>query len=272
MPERDPYAVLLGGKIREARLAAGMTIAELGSRAGYSPEQTGKIEYGDRTPSDAFMDAVYEAFPDIAVIARELYAEVRKSGRAFESWFREWPTDVEPRAVSLRTWEPMLIPGLFQTEEYMRALFTAWRRPDIGADVTNRLDRQKILDKPDAPELWAVIDETVLDRCIGSPTVMAGQLQHLGTMSERPDVSVQVLPADTGAHAGLLGAFVLAWFGSDSPSMGYLETADHGEMSRQAETMAHLLSVFDRLRSDALPRALSRERIARMTAKWNDQL
>jgi transcriptional regulator with XRE-family HTH domain len=271
VPDCGPYLVLLGQKVREAREAEGMTLVALGKETGYSPEQVGKIELGDRTPSDKFMDEVVKLFPAIAVVVRELYAEVRKSGRAYEPWFRTWAQDVEPRAASLRWWEPSLIPGILQTDGYMRALFTAWRRPDIDADVTDRLNRQKIIDRADPPELWVVIDETVLDRCVGSPGVMAGQLQHVVTMSERPGVSVQILPADTGAHAGLLGAFIVARFGDDSPDMGYLETAEQGEMTRDSVTVAHMLSTFTGLCSDALPRTLSRDRIARMASKWTER-
>jgi hypothetical protein len=87
---------------------------------------------------------------------------------------------------------------------------------------------------------------------------MHDQLLHLVEMSERPRVSVQVLPAEVGAHVGLLGAFAIASFADDTPGMVYFETADEGEVSRLSAKLARMTVTYDALRDDALNARASR--------------
>ena len=127
----------------------------------------------------------------------------------------DW-VDAERRAAVLRRWEPLLVPGLLQTPEYARALFRAWQttgdEDEVENLVTARIDRQRIFDRPKPPSFWAVIDEGVLRRRIGGAKVMQDQLVHLAEMTERPAIKVHVIPAEVGAHVGLLGAFAIAGF------------------------------------------------------------
>jgi hypothetical protein len=98
----------------------------------------------------------------------------------------------------LRLWQPLLVPGLLQTADYARAIYDTWRAVDesgdLDADVAARLARQEILDRPAPPSFGVLIDESVLHRCIGTPKVMHDQLIHIAEMSERPRVTVQILP------------------------------------------------------------------------------
>ena len=122
-------------------------------------------------------------------------------------WFQEW-ADIEAEATVLRWYEPLVVPGLLQTEDYARAILSA--RPDGNLDdldeqVAARLARQAVLDRPDAPQLWCVLDEGVLHRAIGGSKVMRSQLYRLAEVAEHPKTTIQVIRA-AGAHAGLLGA------------------------------------------------------------------
>lgn len=88
----------------------------------------------------------------------------------------------------MHTWQPALIPGLLQTPEYARAILTSWRLntdEDIEAKLAARTGRQAILDSDDPPDLCALLDESVLRRCIGSAAIMAGQLEHLAQAARR---------------------------------------------------------------------------------------
>jgi transcriptional regulator with XRE-family HTH domain len=261
MPERDPYAVLLGGKIREARQAAQMTLAQLGTEVRYSPEQTGKVEFGDRTPSDEFVTRVCEIFPDIAVVVRELYAELRKTGRTYEPWFRRW-VDAEQRASMLRSWEHSQLPGLVQTEGYARAVMSD------DAQVVGRIERQQVLDR--GITLIALVDEYALYRPVGGPKAMRAQLEHLIDLSERPNVYIHVLPAETVVAPGLCGAFILATFDDSVPGVAYLESAaDEAQITALPETVARVELLFEALRSETLPRGASRDRIQKvMNERW----
>jgi len=103
----------------------------------------------------------------------------------------------------------------------------------------------------------------VLHRCIGGPKVMHDQLGHLADLADDPQTSIQVIPASAGVHAGLLGGFIIADL-DGSPGMVYLETAAEGQIADSPAIVAHVAFRFDSLRSEALPRAASRDLIMKV--------
>ena len=130
------------------------------------------------------------------------------------------------------------------------------------------MSRQAILARANAPQLWSVVDEGVLHRCIGGSEVMHGQLEHLAGLAENPQTTIQVIPASTGAHAGLLGAFHIADL-DGSPGMVYLENAGEAQIADSPAIVARAMLRFDALRSEALPRAASRELITKVAEeRW----
>jgi hypothetical protein len=190
----------------------------------------------------------------------------------YPQWFRDW-LEAEREALSLRWWEPMLVPGLLQTADYARALFRSWQSASTSDEelqdlVGARIERQGILDRPKPPELWVVVDEAVLHRLIGSRKVMYDQLLHLADTSCRPGITVQVVPAEVGAHAGLLGAFIVAGF-EGAPSILYAETAVEGQTIEKPALVSKAALAFDRLRAEALPRGASRDLIGKVAEeRW----
>jgi transcriptional regulator with XRE-family HTH domain len=118
------------------------------------------------------------------------------------------------------------------------------------------------------PELWVVVDEAVLHRLIGSRKVMHDQLLHLADASCRQSITVQVVPAEVGTHAGLLGAFIVAGFDS-APSILYAETAVEGQTIEKPALVSKASLAFDRLRAEALPRGASRDLIGKVAEeRW----
>ena len=108
----------------------------------------------------------------------------------------------------------------------------------------------------------------MLHRSVGGPKVMHDQLEHLADLAENPQTTIQVIPASAGAHAGLLGGFIIADV-DGSPSMVYLETAAEGQIADSPAIVAHAMLRFDALRSEALPRAASRDLIMKVAEdKW----
>lgn len=97
--------------------------------------------------------------------------------------------------------------------------------------VAARLERQAILDRPNPPALWVVLDEAVLHRLIGSRKVMHDQLLQLAHASVRNNMTVQIVPTEVGAHAGLMGGFALATFDSE-PGTVYMESPDQGQTTQ----------------------------------------
>jgi transcriptional regulator with XRE-family HTH domain len=274
--ELDPSAGPLeffGAELRRARTAAGLSQEQLGQRVGYTGSQVGKVETGERAPSPDFAQRCDKALPEAGGLFTRIYALARRWDGGYPSWFAGW-IEHERRATSLRTWEPLLIPGLLQTADYARALLSAG--PDMAEDdqleqlVSARIERQVILDGPQPPKLWVVIDETVLHRLIGTRKIMYDQLEALADTSCRSHVTIQVVPAGIGAHAGLNGAFIVAGF-DGSPSILYVETVVEGQTIEKPALVSRATLAFDQLRAEALPRGASRDLIRKVAQeRWTD--
>jgi Domain of unknown function (DUF5753) len=177
------------------------------------------------------------------------------AGEAYPAWFRPF-VELEKTATSLRSWQPMIVDGLLQTEDYAQAVLRAARPHDrdevIEQLVTARTDRQAVLLRDDPPRLWVVLDEGVLTRPVGTQAVMAAQLDRLLTAGRYPWVTIQIMPLSAGAHPGLLGPFVIAGFAS-GPDIAYLDNALTGQVVERAEDVAHVVALYDTIRAEALP-------------------
>jgi hypothetical protein len=230
------------------------------------------IERGRRPPARDFPERL-DAVPELDTrggLAR-LWRRLSKAARqgVYPGWFRPWP-EIETDATSLRWYEPLLVPGLLQTEDYAYTILAASPGADkdkLDEQVAARMDRQAILERTDGPQLWCVLDETVLHRSIGGAKVMRGQLEHLARLADEPKTTVQIIPASVGAHAGLLGAFILADL--DDHAWLYLETSAEGQISENGPLISGVAYRFDRLRSEALPRTASRDLIMKVAEdRW----
>jgi transcriptional regulator with XRE-family HTH domain len=259
-------AGVFGAELRYYRTRAGLSQKDLAPRANVSHDVISKIETGERPPAEDFpprLDAIPEL--DTQGALTRLWSHLKKSlkQRAY-GWFERW-TDIEAEATALRSYEPLVVPGLLQTEDYARAILSA--RPDgdlndLDEQVAARLARQSVLERPGAPQLWCVLDEGVLRRAIGGSKVMRSQLYRLADLADHPKSSIQVIQAG-GAHAGLLGGFVIADL-DGKPPMVYLETAAEGQVTDSPSVAAHVALRFDRLRAEALPWAASRDLIKKV--------
>jgi transcriptional regulator with XRE-family HTH domain len=248
--------------LRFYRTQAGLSQEQLGARVYLSGDMIGKIENGWRVPTRQFVEAC-EAIPELATSGAllELWEQLKDQlkQRAYPGWFQDWP-GAEARARSLRWFEPLIVPGLLQTEDYARAVLRTRvgdTDEEIDEMVAARLERQAILDRDRPPLLWAVIDEGVLRRPVSGRYVMREQVNHLIAAAGRPNIVLQLIPADVGAHEGLRGAgFVIADF-ADAPSIAYQDTAVSGQVIESADATEALNLLWDTLKSEALPRSAS---------------
>lgn len=261
-------AAFLGDELRRARMAAGFTTHDaMAAKMGYDRTLITKIESGDRLPTVDVLTAWCQACGLPGIPPDWVVGLARRSDGAIPSWFEAY-LEAEGKAHTLRLWSPLLLPGLLQSAEYARALFLAMGMDEDPAEeqVAIRLGRQEILDRPDPPQVVAVLYEAVLDHLIGSPQVMHDSLVHLAELSKRPNISVQVVPIDAGANAGLSGAFYLASGdgGSEVLTMVTLEdvTTESRSLVRKAASM------FVRVQADALPRAASRAVVLEKAERW----
>ena len=259
---------MFAAELRAARTRAGLSRDELAARINYSGSLVGLVENMIRVPTLPFAQRLDEVLQTPGTFGR-MQEHLRAT--PFPAWFHDW-LDAEREATALRTWEPLLVPGLLQTADYARAILAAG--PEAVADevermVSARMDRQAILHRDAPPLLWVVLDEAVLHRCVGSPKIMSAQLGQLAEMGDRPRVTVQVVPARTGTHAGLLGAFIVA-SAEDASDIVYLETSAAGQVSDLPRVVAQVTLRFDILRAVALPRDDSRDLLLKVADRWNE--
>jgi transcriptional regulator with XRE-family HTH domain len=266
-PETNP-AAFFGVELRRARVAAGFSTQEaLAARLGFDRTVVAKAETGERPPTDEVLAAWCKA----CQLDDELFARLamlaRRADGAVPTWFEDW-LRAEGEAHTLRVWQPLIIPGLLQTAEYARALFLAAGADDTKAEelVVLRLERQSILDLAEPPHLITVLDESALRRLVGSPAIMYEQLIHVADVAERPGVSIEVVPASTGANAGLSGGFQLA---SSDGAPDVLNMNGVQDMTEERRSLVrHATRIFELVRADALPRAASRALILEAAEQW----
>ncbi len=274
MMEQEPNILfeVFAAELRRTRIAAGLSQDALGKRIGFSGEQVSKVETCDRKPTPKFAEGCDTVFPERDDLFSRLVERAEESDGVYPEWFKSW-VDAEKRASVLRSWEPLMVPGLLQTADYARAVFEAWLavdgNGDIDSDVNGRIARQAIFDRPNPPLFMGVIDEAVLYRRVGDVKVMRTQLEHLLTVANRPRVTLQVVPANVGVHVGLLGGFAIAGFADDRAGMVYLESPDAGEVTKHPATVAKITNTYDVLRASALSTAASRDLIAKVAEeRW----
>jgi hypothetical protein len=167
---------------------------------------------------------------------------------------------LEAEASLLRNYEPLLIPGLFQTEAYTRALIAA-RHPDLPADTVDNLvavraaRRAHLLYGDDPARVWAVIGEAALRLQVGGPAVMADQLEHLHTLAQMPNPTIVVVPATQGMPPAY-GPFVILTFvdsGGD-PETVFLEGAIGDRWVEDEPEVGGFVLGWERLLAVALER------------------
>ena len=258
---------LFSEELRRARSAAGLTQDQLGERIGYSPSLVAHVETGSRAPSLDFARRGDEVLSTGWLLAR-LQPFVRSE--AYPAWFRDW-VEIEREAVSLRWFEPLLIPGLLQTEEYARAVLAAAHpaspEDEVERLVSARMDRQAILDHAAPPLLWVILDEGVLTRPVGGPAVMRDQIERLVKAARRPRIVLQVVPAGVGAHAGLAGQFAIASF-DGPPDVVYLDNALAGQVVERPGDVARVALLYDILKAEALSPRASADLARKAIEQW----
>jgi len=223
-----------------------------------------KIETGERPPSPDVASALLELFPDLGKFG-ELSEIAREQHGTVPDWFAGW-VEIERVASVIRWWEPIIVPGLLQTADYARSLLIA-AQTDASADVidalvTARLARRAIFDRPEPPDVVMVLDESVLRREIGSREIMHDQLTELAALAERPFITVQIVPVDNGANAGLGGALNLASL--DGAADVLHMDAVEGMTTERRALVRRAAVAFDHVRGDAYPKGQSHDLILRL--------
>jgi transcriptional regulator with XRE-family HTH domain len=276
MVSEDPAALKrrLLKELKHLRSDAGFTQKDVAEAMDWSPSKVIRIEAGSVSVSTTDLRALLAHYGVTDPAAVEEYVATAKSARK-RSWseFRDVVTPVtatfygyEASAWIIRSFEPQLVPGLLQAEEYTRAILRDVYQltPDkIDRLVEARAQRQELLDRDQPPKLFYLIDEAVIRRQVGGAAVMRRQLERLEELGERPEVSIQVLPFGSGAYPGLLGPFQLLEFPdpNDDPVL-YLEAHGNQVTRDEPDEFGRYLDIFQDLEKKATPRSALAEVLA----------
>lgn len=262
--ELDPANPLsiFGQELRRFRTDRGLTIDQLAEAITFSASLVGAVERAQRRPGRDFVERCEEELGLSGELLRLLPLITKE---ASPKWFRPW-TKIEENASMLRTWEPLLIPGLLQTEAYARAVLGG--KPGVTSDeldhaVEARLQRQAIFQRSRPPMFSAVLDEAVLLRPIGGRAVMREQLEHLLKMMSQHRVLIQIVPLELGVTVGLLGGFIIAQTPGEADAV-FFESFVHAQVSDRAEDVQALNVRYDTIRAWAHPLHVSEDVIREM--------
>jgi len=163
---------------------------------------------------------------------------------------------LEADAAGILTYELAVVPGLFQTADYARALIAAGPNEldvdEVEVRVKVRAERKRLLYGDDPVPIWAVIDEAALRRAVGGDDVMRTQIECLHELAQRPHITIQVLRFDQGAHPAQTGSFTVLSFGEGHPDIAYVETTGGELLIDDFESVDRYRRVFRRLNVAAL--------------------
>jgi transcriptional regulator with XRE-family HTH domain len=251
----------LGLELRHLREAKGFKIEEVAAALDCAPSTVSRMENGQVFVRSRDLLALLELY-GVSGARRDELVQLARQARLRGWWHGQGDVAgtfvrLEAAAASIRSYEALVVPGLLQTEPYARVV-TRMALPDMPADVIERkvkfrMARQQHLLEDDPPELRAVLDEAVLRRPIGGPTVMREQLRRLVLAAEQPTVRLQVVPFSVGEHAGLGGSFTIVDFTEpDDSKVVYLEETETILYLENSVDIERYTLAFERLQMAAM--------------------
>lgn len=247
---------------------AGLSQDQAARSVGFSGAKLSRIESGKgrRPPTETDVRALLELYGTDDYEASVLLKLLQRAGepgwwqrydkRLMPEWFDRL-VGLQEAAATIRTFEIQYVPGLLQTADYTRAVVERGLPNAPASEVQRRVElrmrRAQLLLREDAPQLWAVIDESVLLRVLGDRTVMRDQLDHLARMAERTNVTLQIVPLNvTNASAPAIPVTYLRFGGLDLPDVVYLEHIRSANFLEDRDETEEYRIVLDRLADEAL--------------------
>jgi len=267
----------LGIALKRARERAGMTQDEAALVIDAASSKISRLELGQsgvRSTDLTLLLAAYNVTGDDATSLRDLAKAGRQRGQwssfrdLLPTWFRQY-VDLEGDASEIRWYQAEIIPGILQTEAYIRGILADLRRlgeEDVEQQVKIRLQRQSILNQAGAPELAFVLSESALLRAVDGPTTMREQLRHLVDLSTSlPTITIQVLPFAAKTYVAASSNFTILRFGDDPASdVIYSENLTTADYLDRPDAVRAYTRLWDDLRAAALGPGESRQLISRL--------
>ncbi|MFG2551877.1 helix-turn-helix domain-containing protein [Streptomyces sp. NPDC048581] len=277
--------MLVGVQLAGIREDFGLSQDQAARAAGFSPAKLSRIEAGKgrRPPTEGDIRTLlklYQAEDYEASVLLQLLQRAGEPGwwqrydkRLMPEWFDRL-VGLQEAATAIRTFELQYVPGLLQTEAYTRAVVERGLPSAPAREVQRRVElrmrRRELLQRADGPRLWAIVDESVLLRVLGSREVMREQLEYLEEMARLPHVTVQIVPLDvTNASAPAIPVTYLRFGGVDLPDIVYLEHIKSAAFLEDQDETEEYRIALDRLGDEALNPRESLERLRETKARYS---
>lgn len=256
MTEKKPAGINqqlrhFGHELTRLRRLSGMSQRTLARATHVSQSLVGSIERAERSPNKDFAlkadqelngaGVLLELWPKLLQEAHPAYAD---------ELFAE-----QPISSLIREYQPLVVPGLLQTDDYARTTIRAGNQTATGSRVHRwvaaRIDRQKMLTESDSPAFLAILDECAIRRIVGSPAIMRDQLTRLLSLVAVERIVVQIIPLSLRHHPGLSGAFTILSF-RDKPDVVYVEGIGSGSMISEPPAVDDIRLTFGSLQAAAM--------------------
>jgi transcriptional regulator with XRE-family HTH domain len=259
--------MLVGTQLRRLRTEAGLSREQAGEAIRASEWKIHRLENGQVGFKERDIIDLLRLYgvtdptevAEFVALAREANSPGwwQHYGDVLPPWFRTY-VDLESVATLIRTYEGQFIPGLLQTDDYMRAVVRGAHldesSEEVGRRVRLRMARQTLLTGEQPPRLWAVVDEAAMRRPVGGREVMRSQMERLIEAAKLPNVTLQVLAFDAGAHPAMVGSFsVLRFPEEELPDVVYLEHLTSALYLNKPEEVDQYLHIMESICVRAAP-------------------
>jgi transcriptional regulator with XRE-family HTH domain len=267
----------LGSELRKLRDASGLKLEEVAAELGVAPSTLSRIETGKAPTKSAYLSQMLEMYGVTDPAQRQVLVDMAREGHR-KGWWAAYDdvlpsgfdifVGLEAETTGIRSYENSVVYGLLQTQDYARAVLRELQPrltiEQVDRQVDLRMARQRRLEEEPALDLWVIHDEAVIRRAVGGSAVMRGQLTRLLEVAVRPGMTLQVLPFESGAHAGLRGPFSILEFPDRTDSrIAHVESVGGFIYMEKEREVRACSDAFDRLRAAALAPGASTDLIAK---------
>ena len=270
----------LGAVLRALRTAKGLTVEQVADRLLCSPSKVSRMETGQGATARDIRD-LCELYGVADAAERDRLMTMAREGKRHARWQRydlayARYAELEEEAVAISAFQSSVVHGLLHTADYARANHESSMprlSPDqIDLQIEAKLTRQRILTRSLPPHFAVVLDESALHRMVGGRRVMAAQLTKLLEMSALPNVMVQILPYETGAHPALESNFTILKLPDQAPDVVFVEGMIGSTYLERDEDLKRYRAIFSKLQSIAANPKDSAELIARNLRSYEERL
>ena len=263
----------LGAELRRLRESHSRKLDEVAGELGLVASTLSRIETGKAPIKTSYLKNLLDMYGVDDPGVRQLLVDMAREGHR-KGWWSDYDdvlpsgfniyVGLEAEASGLRSYEAAVIHGLLQTPDYAAAVLAEIRPRDSDEQLQKlvdlRMQRQQLLEKEPPLDLWLILDESAIRRDVGGAAIMRHQLEHLIDASRWPNVTLQILPFNSGAHAGMDGAFSILEFPQRTdPDVAYTETVGGIIYLEKDRDVRACTEAFDRMRASALSTAASVE-------------